>query len=152
MLSSQLGSWTVSLMAWSVGASDVFEAFLVEPLRQSHKPFRSQYRKDLHTVARLVEENEKHRVEHRHLDIEFDQCGQAIDGFSKVDRLGVEVHFFDFGVRSHHVGELQKKSGAQHQGSGKRFGCGVHGALTLLLHHLQRFQCRACPHRGIYTK
>ncbi|MFJ4054592.1 hypothetical protein ACIPZC_14225, partial [Pseudomonas sp. NPDC089743] len=32
----------------------------------------------------------------------FDQRGQAIDGFSKVDGLGVEVHYFDYGVGSHH--------------------------------------------------
>ncbi|WP_455710275.1 hypothetical protein, partial [Pseudomonas hunanensis] len=57
------------------------------------------------TSARCVRgslTDEKHWVEHRHLDIKFDQRGQAIDGFSKVDRLGVEVHFFDFGVGSHH--------------------------------------------------
>ena len=57
---------------------------------------------DFHSVARLVEENEKYRVEHGNLDIQFDQRSQSVDGFSKVHRFGVEVHFFDFGVGSHH--------------------------------------------------
>lgn len=42
------------------------------------------------------------RIEHCHLDIQFDQRGQAIDGLSKVDRFWIEVDFFDFGVGSHH--------------------------------------------------
>jgi len=55
-------------------------------------------------AARLVEENEKHGIEYRDFDIQLDQCGQAINGFSKVDGLGVEIDFFDFGVGSHHGG------------------------------------------------
>jgi len=45
-------------------------------------------RPDLHAVAQLVEEHEKHRVEHHHLDIEFYRRNQAIAEFSKVDELG----------------------------------------------------------------
>ncbi|KPM60270.1 hypothetical protein HB13667_22885 [Pseudomonas putida] len=36
------------------------------------------------------------------LDIQFHQGCEAIDGFSKVDGLGVEIGFFDFGVGAHH--------------------------------------------------
>lgn len=55
-----------------------------------------------HAVAWLVEEDEKHEVEHHDLDVQFDQSSQAIDGFSKVVGLGVQVHFFDFCVGPHH--------------------------------------------------
>ncbi|MDU8490825.1 hypothetical protein RYA07_20860, partial [Pseudomonas syringae pv. actinidiae] len=36
-----------------------------------------------------------------------------VDGLSKVHRLGVEVHFFDFGVGSHH-GELAPEKNREH--------------------------------------
>lgn len=80
---------------------------------------------------RLVEENEKHGVEYRDLDIQLDQCGQAINGFSKVDGLGVEIDFFDFGVGSYHDGLATEGAGIQHPGSIECFECGVHGALIL---------------------
>ena len=67
-------------------------------------------------VARLVEEDEKHRVEHSHLDIEFDQRSQAIDGFSEVDGLGVEVHFPTLASGRIMVGELQKEIGSTASG------------------------------------
>jgi len=57
---------------------------------------------NFHLAARAVEEDEQHRVEHRHLDIQLDQGGQAIDRFTEVDRLGVEVNGFDLGVGTHH--------------------------------------------------
>lgn len=44
---------------------------------------------DFHSVARLVEENEKCRVEHGNLDIQLDQSSHAVDGFSKLRRFGV---------------------------------------------------------------
>ena len=50
----------------------------------------------------LIKENKQHRVEHRDLDIQFDQSSKTIDGLSEVDRLGVEVNFFNFGVGTHH--------------------------------------------------
>jgi hypothetical protein len=53
---------------------------------------------------RSVEEDEKHGVEHRHFDVQLDQSREAIDGFSKIHGLGVEVDFFDFDVGSHHDG------------------------------------------------
>ena len=53
--------------------------------------------------TRLVEKDEKHRVEHSDFDIQLDQGGQAADGISEVDGLGIEVNFFDFGVGTHHV-------------------------------------------------
>lgn len=58
--------------------------------------------RDLHAVARIVEENKKHWVKDRDLEIQLDQRSQAINGFSKVDGLGVEIDFFDFCIGSHH--------------------------------------------------
>ncbi|WP_459743369.1 hypothetical protein, partial [Pseudomonas sp. 3A(2025)] len=46
--------------------------------------------------------NTQHWIKHGHLDIQLDQGGQAIDGFSEVDGLWVEIDFFDFGVGTHH--------------------------------------------------
>jgi len=45
-----------------------------------------------------IQKYEKHGVEYGDFDIQLDQGGQIVDGFSKVDRFGVEVHLFDFGV------------------------------------------------------
>ena len=59
---------------------------------------------NIHAVSGLVEESEKHRVEHGDLDIQFDQRSQAINGFSKVHGFGVKIDFFDFGIGSHHDG------------------------------------------------
>jgi hypothetical protein len=33
---------------------------------------------------------------------QYDQRGEAIDGFSEVDGFGIEIDFFDFGVGTHH--------------------------------------------------
>ncbi|MEE5123461.1 hypothetical protein V2K50_26895, partial [Pseudomonas alliivorans] len=44
--------------------------------------------------------------------------------------LGVEVHFFDFGVGSHHGAGSRKKTGTQHQASAIALECGVRGADT----------------------
>ncbi|SOQ14685.1 hypothetical protein NCPPB2254_05129 [Pseudomonas syringae pv. persicae] len=49
-----------------------------------------------------IQKNKKHGVEHGDFDIQLDQRSKAIDGFSEIHRLGVEVHFFDFCVGSHH--------------------------------------------------
>ncbi|MEE5062055.1 hypothetical protein V2J93_25020, partial [Pseudomonas alliivorans] len=49
---------------------------------------------------------------------------------SEVHRLGVEVHFFDFGVGSHHGAGSRKKTGTQHQASAIALECGVCGADT----------------------
>ena len=57
---------------------------------------------NLHPVAWLVEEDEKHRVEHRDFDVQLDQGRQTVNGLSEVDGLGVEIHFFNFCVGAHH--------------------------------------------------
>ena len=57
-----------------------------------------------------IQKDEEHRVEHGHLDVQFDQGGQAVDGFSKVDGLGVEVDFFHFGVGAHHGGRAPERN------------------------------------------
>ena len=41
-------------------------------------------------------------IKHRDLDVQFDQSGEAVDGFLEVDGLGVEIDFFDFCVGKHH--------------------------------------------------
>ena len=58
--------------------------------------------KYFYPITRAIEKDEKHWIEHGYLDIQLDQGGQAVDGFSEVDGLGVEIDFFDFGVGSHH--------------------------------------------------
>lgn len=87
---------------------------------------------DLHPTERLVEDNEKHWIENRHLDIEFDQRGQVIDSFLKVDRFGVEVHFSTLTSGRIIVRKLQKK---REQSIGDQAS-----ALNMGLEHL-RFYC-----------
>src|SRR3546814_11422409 len=57
---------------------------------------------DFHSITVAIQENEQHGVKHRDLDIQFDEGGQAVDGLSKVNGLGVQINFFDFGVGTHH--------------------------------------------------
>lgn len=76
------------MMASSVASGEVLKRSDSWRFSQRQKPLRSQY-KDLNAVARFVEKDEEHRVKHGHLDIQFDQRGQAIDGFPEVDGLGV---------------------------------------------------------------
>ncbi|MND59289.1 hypothetical protein D3C76_143590 [compost metagenome] len=38
--------------------------------------------------TRIVEKGKKYRVEHSLFDVQFEQRGPAIDGFTKVDELG----------------------------------------------------------------
>jgi hypothetical protein len=58
--------------------------------------------KDFHSGAMAIQKNKKDGVEYRHFNIQFDESGEAVDGFSEVYGLGVEVDFFDFGVGTHH--------------------------------------------------
>jgi hypothetical protein len=67
---------------------------------------------DLHSVTVAIQKYEKHRVEDGNFNIQLDQGGQAINGFSKVDGLGVEIDFFDFGVGSHHGGRAPEGVGS----------------------------------------
>jgi len=62
---------------------------------------------DLDLAAGAIKENEQHRVEHLHLDVQLDQGGQTVDGFTEVDGLGIEVDLLHFGVGTHHDSELQ---------------------------------------------
>lgn len=94
-------------MATSLGSGDVLNRSEFRFLNQRQKPLRIPV-KAFHPVARLVEEDEKYGVEHRHLDIEFDQGGHTVDGFSKIDQFGVDMNFFYFGFGSHLGCGLQK--------------------------------------------
>lgn len=78
-----------------------FETFGLEALEPKAKAVAFPI-SNLHAVAGFVEEDEKHRVEYGHFYVELDQRRKAVDGFSKVDGLGVEVDFFDFSVGTHH--------------------------------------------------
>ena len=68
---------------------------------------------DLHTVAWLVEEDEKHWVKDGDFDIKFDQGRETVDGLSRVDGLGVQINFFDFCVGTHH-GEWATERNREH--------------------------------------
>jgi len=46
---------------------------------------------DLHLAASAVEKHEQHRVEDFHFDVQLDQCRQAVDGFTEVDGLGMNI-------------------------------------------------------------
>lgn len=87
-------------------------------------------------------EHEKHRVKHRDLDVQFDQSSEAINGFSEVDGLGVEIDFFDFCIGTHHeVLAPERNREHKHRGSGGDFECGVYGALTEHPGSAKRFEC-----------
>ena len=47
----------------------------------------------IHPVARFAETDEQHRIEHGNLDIQFNQGGQAVEGFTEIHGLGLEIHF-----------------------------------------------------------
>jgi hypothetical protein len=49
-----------------------------------------------------IQKNKKHGVEHGDFNIQLHQRSQAIDRFSEVHGLGIEVDFFDFSVGVHH--------------------------------------------------
>ena len=53
-------------------------------------------------ITWAIQENEKHGIEHRDFNIQLNQSGQAVNGFSKVHGFGVEIDFFDFCVGTHH--------------------------------------------------
>ena len=58
--------------------------------------------KDFHSITVAIQKNEQHGIEYRDLDIQFDEGGQAVDGFSEVHGFGVQINFFHFCVGSHH--------------------------------------------------
>jgi hypothetical protein len=64
----------------------------------------------LQLFAGLVEEDEKHGVKNCDLNVQLDQRSQAVDGFSEVDRFGVQIHFFDFCIGSHHGGRAPERN------------------------------------------
>lgn len=86
-------------------------------------------------ITRLVEEDEEHGVEHGDFDIQFYQGSKAVDGLSKVHRLGVEVDFFDFAVGAHHAGlapEGNREHSIGHQVSALNVGFMEHLQLIYL--------------------
>ena len=80
-----------------------FEPFRLETLEPKAEAVTLPV-EDFHSVTVAIQKNKKDRIEYGDFDIQLDQSGQAVDGFSEIHRLGVEVHLFDFGVGSHHGG------------------------------------------------
>jgi len=72
--------------------------------------------KDFHSVTVAIQKYEKHGIEDSDLYIQLHQGRQAIDRFSKVDGLGIQVHFLDFGVGRIMAGGLQKEIGSTASG------------------------------------
>jgi len=70
-------------MASSEQSGDVLTRSDPRRFSQRQKPFRFQY-KIFTRLRGLLEKDEKHRIKHRDLDVQFDQSGEAVDGFSKV--------------------------------------------------------------------
>ena len=64
-----------------------FEAFGLQSLEPETEAVALPVQ-DLQPVAGLIERDEKHRIEYRHFYIQFDQRGEAIDGFRKSTDLG----------------------------------------------------------------
>lgn len=89
-----------------------FEALRLQPLEPKAEAVALPVQ-DLHAVARLIEEDEKHWIKDGDLDVQFDQGRQTVDGLSEVDGLGVEIHFFDFCVGTHH-GEWAPERNREH--------------------------------------
>ncbi len=120
-----------------------FETFRLHALEAKTKTVALPV-KDFHSVPVTIQKNEKHRVQYRYCDIHLDQDGQAIDGFSEVDRFGVEVHFLYLHIGSYH-GKLasEKSTGAQHRGSTRDFQCADDGLVTSFLewHVAQSLGC-----------
>jgi hypothetical protein len=65
-------------------------------------------------------------VEDCDLDVQRDQGSQTVNIFSKVDRFGVDIDFFDFGVGSHHGERAPERIGST--ASGIRYALGMWGS------------------------
>jgi len=126
-----LSSWTVRTIASCVTSGDVLKRSDSKALEPKTEAVALLVQ-DLRAVARLFEENKKHWIKDRDLDIQLDQRSQAVNGFSEVDGLGIEKKFFDFASGRIMVNGLLRASGAQHRASDKRFEYGVYGALTII--------------------
>ena len=85
---------------------------------------------NLDLAAGAIEEHEQHRVEHLHLDVQLDQRRQAIDGFTKVDGLGVEIDLLHFGVGTHHDGTPRENREPSIRDTERSVEDGVYGAHT----------------------
>ena len=98
--SSQLSSWTVRIMASSVGSGDVLKRSESRRLSQRQKPLRSQYK--VFTRMRGLLRKTKSTGSNTATFMSSSTSAARPYGFSEVHGLGVKVDFFDFGVGSHH--------------------------------------------------
>src|SRR5690554_1543731 len=90
---------------------------------------------DLYPVAGPIQKHKPYGVEHGSLDVQLDRGSQAVNGLSEVHRLGVQVDFFHFGARTHHVENLQRVYGRS-AGRGQDFTCrwGLWSAYRVIAH------------------
>ncbi|RMN52636.1 hypothetical protein ALQ58_101214 [Pseudomonas syringae pv. apii] len=86
---------------WSSESRERFEALVLQAIEPKAEAVALSVN-DVHPFTVAIQKNKKHEVEHGDVDIQLDQRSKAVDGLSEIYRLGVEVHFFDFGVGSYH--------------------------------------------------
>ncbi len=77
-----------------------FEPFRLQALESKAKAVALPI-KYFRSITVAIQKNKKDGVKHRDLDIQFDQSGQAVNGFSEVHRFGVQIYFFNFSVGPH---------------------------------------------------
>lgn len=99
---------------------------------------------DLHAVAGFVETYEKQRIEYRNFYVQLDQCWEAVDGFSEVHWLGVEVHCFGLGVGSHHSVRAPERN-REHSIENQR------NALNVGFKERLTYACRETIYNAIYA-
>ena len=85
----------------------------------------------MNAIARLIAEDEKHRIKNGDFDVEFDQRRKTCNGFPAVDGPWIEIDVSDFLVGYIMANRRLRKSGAQHRALDNRLECGVRGALTV---------------------
>lgn len=92
----------------SCASGEAFETLGFEALKPKAETvtFPLQH---LDAVTGLIEEDEEYEVEHGDFGVQLDSGGEAVDGVSKIHRLGLEVNLFDFPVGMHH-GRLAPES------------------------------------------
>ena len=69
---------------------------------------------NLYSLVRLVEEDGKYGIEGRFFYVQLDKGREVVDGFSEVDRFGVDIHFLNFSSGRVMANGLLRESGAQH--------------------------------------
>ncbi len=118
-------------MATSVGSGEVLKRSDSRRLSQRQKPLRSQYR--IFTRLRgLLRKTKSTGSNTATLISSSTSAARPSMIFESRQAWGRGTLFRLWRRVASWSASSRKKSGAQHRGSGKRFECGVHGALTLV--------------------